>query len=48
MRICVLDARTVGADIDLSPLAECGELIIYDLTAPEEVAERIKDMDVVK
>lgn len=47
MKICVLDALTVGADIDLSPLGECGELIIYDLTAPEEVAERVKEMDVV-
>jgi len=47
MRICVLDALTVGADIDLSPLGECGELIIYDLTSPEEVAERIKEIDVV-
>ena len=47
MRICVLDALTVGKDIDLSPLSECGELIIYDLTAPDEVAERIKEVDVV-
>lgn len=47
MRICVLDALTVGNDIDLSPLSECGELIIYDLTAPDEVAERIKEVDVV-
>lgn len=47
MKICVLDALTVGADIDLSPLGECGELIIYDLTTPEEVAERVKEMDVV-
>lgn len=47
MRICVLDALTVGSDIDLSPLSECGELIIYDLTAPEEIAERIKEVDVV-
>lgn len=47
MKICVLDALTVGTDIDLSPLSECGELVIYNLTAPEEVAERIKEVDVV-
>lgn len=47
MRIGVLDALTVGKDIDLSPLKVCGELIIYDLTKPEEVAERVKDLDVV-
>lgn len=47
MRICVLDAMTVGSDIDLSPLNDCGEVVIYDLTAPHEVAERIREADVV-
>lgn len=47
MKIGVLDALTVGRDIDLTPLSECGELICYDLTSPEEVSERIKEMDVV-
>ena len=47
MKIGVLDALTVGKDIDLSPLSECGELVIYDLTAPDEVAERVKDLDVI-
>ena len=47
MKVCVLDAMTVGSDIDLSPLNDCGEVVIYDLTAPDEVAERIKEVDVV-
>lgn len=47
MKICVLDALTVGRDIDLTPFEACGELILYDLTEPEEVAERVKDVDVI-
>lgn len=47
MKICVLDALTVGKDMDLSPLSECGELVLYDLTAPEEVAERVKEVDII-
>lgn len=47
MKICVLDALTVGQDIDLNVLSQCGELTVYDLTKPEEVAERIQGVDVV-
>ena len=47
MKIGVLDALTVGKDIDLTPLSACGELAIYELTAPEEVAERVKDLDII-
>ena len=47
MKIGVLDALTVGKDIDLTPLNQCGELVIYDLTSPEQVAERVKDLDVI-
>lgn len=47
MKICVLDALTVGKDIDMTKLSQCGELVVYGLTEPEEVANRIKDVDVV-
>lgn len=47
MKIGVLDAATVGQDIDLSPLNACGDVVIYDLTSPDEVAERVKDLDVI-
>lgn len=47
MKIGVLDAATLGKDLDLSPLSQCGELIIYDLTKPSEVAERICDLDII-
>lgn len=47
MKICILDAQTVGKDIDLTVFKQCGTLTIYPLTAPDEVAERIEDADVV-
>ena len=47
MKITVLDAATLGADLDLSHLAALGELAVFDSTAPEEVAARLADTDVV-
>ncbi len=47
MKLCILDALTLGADIDITPFESCGEVVVYDLTAPEEVEERIKDVDVI-
>lgn len=47
MKICVLDAATLGADLDITPFEECGEVIVYPLTAPQEVEERIRDVDVI-
>ena len=47
MKICVLDAATLGADLDIKPFTECGEVIVYPLTSPKEVEERIKDVDVI-
>lgn len=47
MKLCVLDAMTLGADIDITPFEACGEVAVYDLTAPEEVEERIQDVDVI-
>ena len=47
LKIAVLDAKTLGADIDLSPLNQVGDVLCYDLTSEKEVIERIKDVDVV-
>lgn len=46
-KICVLDASTLGNDIDLSVLAKFGEIFVYDVTPPENVVERIKDCEIV-
>ncbi len=45
MKIVVLDAATLGADLDLSPLQEFGEVVIRQNTAPEEVADALADAD---
>ena len=46
MKIVVLDAATLGGDLDLSPLDALGEVVVYPGTAPEELAARIADADV--
>ena len=47
MKIVILDASTLGDDIDLSMFSELGEVVIHKMTCPDEVAERISDCDVV-
>lgn len=47
MKIAILDAETLGADLSLAPLAACGELTVYPVTAPEELADRIRDCEVI-
>lgn len=47
MKIVVLDAATLGADADLSVLKIQGELTVYENTAPDEIAQRIADTDVI-
>lgn len=47
MKICVLDAATLGEDLDLSPLSRAGEVTVYQQTPPELVRERIIGHDVV-
>lgn len=47
MKICVLDAATLGEDLDLSPLFQVGEVTVYEQTPPELVRERITGQDVV-
>lgn len=47
IKIAVLDAATLGDDLDLSPLGALGEVITYTATRPDEVAKRLSDVDVV-
>ena len=47
MKIVVLDAATLGGDLDLSPLYELGEVLAYPGTSAEELSERIVDADVI-
>jgi glycerate dehydrogenase len=47
MKITLLDAKTLGADLDLTPLKELGELSIHQTTSPDETLDRIIDSDIV-
>jgi len=47
MRIVVLDRETLGEDIDLSPICALGETVIYENSAPEELAAHIGDAEAV-
>lgn len=47
-KIVILDGKTVSkGDVDLSMFSEFGELVIYDLTPPELVAERVADAEYI-
>ena len=48
MKIVITDAQTVTkGDVSLASLQDFGEVIIYPLTKPEELIERIGDADAV-
>ena len=47
MKIVFLDAKSVGEDINLSNYNTLGEFIKYDFTPFEQIAERVKDADVL-
>lgn len=46
MRIAVLDADTLGRDLDLSPLRRFGEVVIFPTSALDEVEAHLGDCDV--
>lgn len=47
MKIVILDAITLGDDIDLSIFNNFGEVEIYQRTNPDEVNERIRDAEII-
>ena len=47
MRIAVLDAATLGDDLSLAPLDKLGEVSVFRTSAPDEVAARIRNADIV-
>ena len=46
MKLVVLDAGTLGDDLDLTPLKACGEVTVWKTTAPEEVEMHLGDAEV--
>ena len=47
MTICFPDAGTVGKDIDTACLSAFGDVTVYDRSAPEELASRLQNADVI-
>ena len=47
MKIKVLDASTLGEDMDLSVFSSLGELTVYSKTSPDEVSKNTDDADVI-
>jgi len=47
MKIVLLDAKTLGVDLDVSVLSRLGSVEIYQTTTPEEIQERISDCDII-
>ena len=47
MNIVILDAKTLGSDIDLGVLDRFGKVIRYETTDPSETYERIRNATIV-
>lgn len=47
MNIVILDAKTLGNDIDLSALEKFGKVVRYETTDPSETYERIRNATIV-
>ena len=47
MKIVLLDAKTLGNDIPLTAFSDIGEFTAYPKTEPCDIAERIKDAEVI-
>ncbi len=46
MNTTVLDAKTLGDDLDLSALMKFGELAVYEASTEDEAADRLADADI--
>jgi len=47
MKIVLLDAKTLGEDLDLTPLETFGTLVKYQTTSKEEMIKRIENANIV-
>jgi glycerate dehydrogenase len=47
MKIILLDAKTLGDDLDLSSLEAFGELVKYQTTSADETLDRIKTAEII-
>ncbi len=47
MKIVILDAKTLGDDIEFSAIEQLGDLTVYKTTSELQLADRIKDAEVI-
>lgn len=47
MKIVVLERSSVGADVSVDCFKELGDVTIYEHTAADEVAERVREADII-
>lgn len=47
MRVVILDAKTLGEDLDLSMMDGFGQVDVYPMTRPEDLQERMEEADVL-
>lgn len=47
MKLAILDKVSFGEDTPVEKLQSFGELITYDSTSPEEIIDRVRDVDVI-
>ncbi len=47
MKLVFLDRKTIGDDLDLKPFEDFGEVVYYDFSEEDEIAERVRDADVI-
>lgn len=47
MKIVFLDRASIGEDIDMSGFERFGECVCYNFSKPYEVADRVKDADII-
>lgn len=47
MKIVVLDAASLGVDVDLSPILNLGEATVYEINSPETLVSCIGDAEVI-
>jgi len=47
LNICILDAKTLGTDVNMDILKSWGRVTVFPVTYPEEVVKRITNQDVI-
>ena len=47
MKIVILDAKTLGGDIDFDSIKKLGELVVYQTTSELQLEERISDAEII-